>query len=430
MYDTVGEKMAFYSRTPITVIEFGTDKIAVLHGQCDREGHVEILAFSQAPSEGAVQKGLIVDFNKALQVLSRVLEQADRALPMGAGEHKNVYFLLNGSVVTSSRGEGTVMIYDDGKVHQNHIDSAVEKALSFALPQGQVSFGSYDSFFVINRANRVKDPKGQFASQLDVYIHILACEKKYLDDIRRILRELGFDHPASPVFNGIASIFSVLSQDERERGTLLIDFGSGACDYVLICMDGIYLSGVLPLGVNHIANDLAIGLDLPYDFCVKFLRENKLSALRAEGRNFLEYTEPATGKRRQIPLDSFEKIMDLRLREIYSIIHAKINEKRLQSCINAGIVVCGGGAMLDGSLEIAKNVFTMPVRMGEPQMPGAGTGFTGAASCYASLLGVLHFAAMDMDQQGSESGLITGMLSSVMDSVVNPVKTLRKVFGK
>ncbi len=422
--------MAFHSRTPVTVIEFGTDKIAVLHGQCDREGHVEVLAFVQAPSQGSVQKGLIVDFNKALQILGKVLEEADRALPISAGEHKNVYVLLNGSVVTSSRGEGTVMIYDDGKVHQHHIDSAVEKALSFALPQGQISFGSYDSFFVINRANRVKDPKGQMASQLDVYIHILACDKKYLDDIRRIFHELGFEHQVNPVFNGISSIFSVLTQEERERGTLLIDFGSGCCDYVLICMDGIYLSGVLPVGVNHIANDLSIGLDLPYEVCMNFLRENKLSALRNDGLSFWEYTESVTRKKRQIPLDSFEKIMDLRLREIYSIIHRKICEKRLQSCITSGIVLCGGGAEIDGSAEIARNVFTAPVRIGEVQMPGAVTGFESASPCYAAILGVLHFAAMDLEQRENEGGLISGVFSSVMDSVVNPVKTWRKVFGK
>lgn len=322
------------------------------------------------------------------------------------------------------------MLHDGGKVEARHVEDALMKAHGITLPPGMVSFNSFDGFFVLDRRSRVKYPVGQEAHQLDAYLHILTTEQRVLDQIHSVMFNLGFERKGEPLFNGIASAYGVLRKDEREQGALLIDFGHGACDYVLVCTEGIYLSGVLPVGVAHVANDLAVGLDLPYDFCLKFLREGKLKKMREADSAFLEYVVSVTGKKRRIPLDSFERIMELRLREIYSVILAKVREKNLNSCMTAGIVLCGGGAVIDGSLDAAKIVFSdSAIRIGEPfGVSGSMAGFEMPPPCYAAVLGALKYAVEEIAlQEESSMDLFRNALSRVGENVLTNV---RKVFGK
>lgn len=432
IFDFITEKerknMAYGSRTPVTAIEFGTDKICVLHGCRDESGNAEVLAFAAAPSEGSVRKGSIVDPVKAGKILGDLLERADSMIP-GHNEHRFVYYLLNGSSIASHRGRGSVVLHGGGTVTEEHIQDALEKANGLSLPNGVTQFSSYDSFFILDNQSRVKDPIGQIAGTLESVLHILTTDSKQIDTVNQILENNGFEYEGIPVFNGVASAFGVLRQEEREQGVLLIDFGQGACDYLLICADGIYHSGVLPVGVSHVANDLAIGLDLPYDFCLKFLSENRISKLRENGTNFLEYTASVTGKKRRIPLDSFEKIIELRFREIFSIIKQGIVKKKLIPCMTRGIVLCGGGAMLDGIQKEASQVFEFPVRIGEPiGITGVQTGFSNAMPCYAAILGLLKHALDDEAIQ--ETGGLTwvrNIISSVGETVFGKIKRAKKV---
>ncbi|MBO5958778.1 MAG: cell division protein FtsA [Lentisphaeria bacterium] len=412
----------------VTVIEFGSDKIRVLHGCRDEAGEAQAVAFAEESSEGAVVKGMIVDPEKAEKILGRVIDRADRAVSF-SGDRRFVLFLLNGAAVVPCRGEGSVSIHDSEKVESRHVEDALKKAHSVTLQPGIVSFNSFDGFFVLDRSSRVKQPLGQCAKQLDAYLHILTTEQRVLDQINNMLFRVGFELKGEPLFNGIASAYGVLRQEEQEQGVLLIDFGHGACDYVLVCTEGIYHSGVLPVGVAHVANDLAIGLDLPYEFCLKFLREDRLRKMRESGMTYLEYTVSATGKKRQVPLYSFEKIIGLRLREIYSVIQAKVYEKNLKSCISAGVVICGGGSQVFGSLEAAKQIFSdSSVRIGEPMVTGSKAGFELPMPCYASLLGGLKYALEDDAlNEGSSIDAVRNVLSSVGENVLNKVK---KVFGK
>lgn len=421
--------MGSSARVPITVIDFGTDKIRVLHGNSDGEGGAQISAFAEAPSEGAVIKGAIVDHAKAGKILGSVLDRTENAASVN-DDDRLVLFLLNGFAVNSCRGEGTVMLHGGGKVEPRHVEDVLAKAHAITLPPGMVSFNSFDGFFVLDRRQRVKSPVGQEASQLDAYLHILTTEQRVLDQIHNLMFNLGFERKGEPLFNGIASAYGVLRQEEREQGVLMIDFGHGACNYVLVCTEGVYFSGVLSVGVAHVANDLAIGLDLPYDFCLKFLQEDKLEKMRQAGTVFLEYTVSVTGKKRRIPLDSFSKIIEHRLREIYSVILAKVREKNLNACMTAGVVICGGGAVIHGSLDAAKTVFSdSSVRIGEPfGVSGVMTGFEMPPTCYAAVLGALKYAVDEVSgEEESSLDAVRNALSRVGENVLTNV---RKVFGK
>ena len=155
----------------VTVIEFGSDKIRVLHGCRDEAGEAQAVAFAEESSEGAVVKGMIVDPEKAEKILGRVIDRADRAVSF-SGDRRFVLFLLNGAAVVPCRGEGSVSIHDSEKVESRHVEDALKKAHSVTLQPGIVSFNSFDGFFVLDRSSRVKQPLGQCAKQLDAYLHL------------------------------------------------------------------------------------------------------------------------------------------------------------------------------------------------------------------------------------------------------------------
>ncbi len=409
-------------RPTVTAVEFGSDKICVLQGRQDSAGNAEVLAFAEAPSAGAVQKGLIVDTNKASKILGDVLDTLDHS---GYGERTAVYYQITGSPVQSRQGEGTVIIQDSNRIGREHVMEALEKAHNIALQPGIVSFASFDAFFLLDHARRIKSPIGEFANQLDAYVHIMTTGQKRLDMFRHILRENDFDQDITPVFSGIASAFSVLTVAEREQGVLLLDFGYGVCDYALIYEDGVYDSGVLPVGVANVANDLSIGLELPYELCLKFLQERQLGKLRSAGTHIFEYAS-GTGKKRYIPLDSFEKIIQLRLRETFGIIESNIRARSLASSMASGAVLCGGGALIEGAVDCMKSVFSAPVRLGKfIGITGSTADFGETPVRYASLLGLFRYALEAAAQRQEESSnQVFGVITGIADFFVERIKKI------
>ena len=219
-----------------------------------------------------------------------------------------------------------------------------------------------------------------------------------------MLRELGFEQGGSAMSAAIASVFSVLTYEERDMGALLVDMGSGVTTYAVVTGDGAQFSGVIPVGVNNIANDLHVGLDLPFEFCLSFLRESRLRKLRETGVGFLEYSDRALSRQRRIPLDSFEKIIGERLRETFGFIRTAI-EPALPD-IGTGCVLTGGGSMIDSAGDILGGIMEMRVRQGEPgTYSGAMTEFQSAPCCYSALFGMLEYALISESEDSSRFGI-------------------------
>ena len=402
--------MASSGQTIITGIEFGTDKICVIHGRPDQNGNIEVLSFASLPSRNSVVKGTIVDQNAALNILKSVLDESEKGLGWKFSRaEQQVYFLVNGMHVSSRFGEGTVLNYhDDKKITAAHVLKAIESAKNLAVSTDLVNIQVYDSSFLLDGTKRTFNPIGSLAEKLTAVIHIVFADKKRIDMVQTILRELGFES-GYPIFVPLADAYGVLTQDERNQGTLLFDYGAGVCSYVLPYREGVLLSGSIPTGVNNVANDLSIALELPYDFCQKFLRESRLKTMRDEGKNYVEYKVSGGGaeKIRRIPLDSFEKVMDLRQRETFSLLRKELERANMFSYLRHSIVMTGGGSMIDSAPSIMMNVMNVPVRCGETMnVTGSLSGFRSPMPCYSAILGLVkHAAALEEDSPSAGNGL-------------------------
>ena len=422
--------MGFYEKNIITCVEIGTSKICALHGTRDKAGNPVVLGFGQTSPEGSVCKSDIVDFQTVTNALEKALADADQS----AGhdfERKDVYCIINGPGVFSRQGEGNVIIYDaDHKVKQSHIDEAVRKAQSLSLPPDQVHLNSFDSYFLLDSCQIKQNPLGAQANRLDAFLHIISAERNRVEMIRAVLKELGFEGDITCVFSGISSAYAALHSDERQQGVLLIDMGAGVTDYLLVQKDGILTSGVLPVGTENIANDLSIGLEIGIEQARRFLNESKLEDYRTSGAAFIEFSGTMQNTKRRIPIGSFEKIIELRLREIFSIIREQLDSKGIVSKIETGIVFCGGGATIPAAVEALRGVMGMHVRKGET------LGISGAMNGmdipyrYTALLGLLKFAADVENSTDAEGKLrkVGDVLEEFGESFFRKVKDVTKGF--
>ena len=221
----------------------------------------------------------------------------------------------------------------------------------------------------------------------------------------------------------------VPTQDERSQGTLIFDYGAGVCSYVLLYKEGVLLSGSIPVGVNNVANDLAVALELPFEYCQKFLRESKLETLRGEGKNYVEYKTSVGGseKIRRIPLDSFEKVIDLRQRETFNLLKSELERTGTFTYLRNGVVMTGGGSMIESAPATMANVMNVPVRCGETMnVTGALSAFRSPMPCYSAILGLIkHAAALEEDSPSSGNGLGRTMVHAT-DQFLQGLKNLGK----
>lgn len=421
--------MASSGQTIITGIEFGTDKICVIHGRPDQNGNIEVLSFASQPSRNSVVKGTVVDQNAALNILKSVLDESEKGLGRFSRSEQSVYFLINGMHVSARFGEGTVLNYnEDKKITASHVQKAIESAKNLAVSTDLVNIQVYDSSFLLDGTKRTFNPIGCLAEKLTAVIHIVFADKKRIDMVQTILRELGFES-GYPIFVPFADAYGVLTQDERNQGTLLLDYGAGVCSYLLLYKEGVLLSGSIPVGVNNVANDLSVALELPYEYCQKFLRESKLETLRGEGKNYVEYKVSSGGaeKIRRIPLDSFEKVIDLRQREIFNLLKKELERTGMISYLRNGVVMTGGGSLIESAPATMANVMNVPVRCGEAMnVTGALSAFRSPMPCYSAILGLVkHAAALEEDSPASGNGLGRTMVHAT-DQFLQGLKNLGK----
>lgn len=415
------------NRDLFTIVEFGTSKVCVLHGGRDKGGNPTVFGWGSRDSAGAIIKGEVVNLPAASKALAGALEDADSSAG-GLYDRDQVYFLVSGRGISARQGEGNVMIYDsDRRITSAHISEAEEKASSISLAPDQCHLVSFTSYFMLDMNTRVKDPCGHCANRLDAFIHIILADRAKVDTMRNMIREFGFEQEIQPVFSGIASAYGTLTHDEKEQGTLLIDIGAGVCDYILVHDDGVLMSGVLPIGMDNLINDLAVGLELSQEQARKFLLEGRFEQLKRSGEAFLPL--PVSSElHRNIPVGSYEKIVELRLNELFSILKEEIDSRKLSSYLKSGIVVTGGGSLFPMVLECARNTFRTHIRQGEPlEISGAVTGLDNPR--YSALLGALNYSLQTDEAQNGLKGIekVADALEGI-GGIFNKLKDVTKAF--
>jgi len=414
-----------------TVVEFGTSKITVVHCILDKDGVAEIVGFASADSGNSVVKGDIVDIPKAEQILSKTLAAADESVGSYFGRG-DVYFLISGRSISSLCGEGCVMIYSaDKRITEEHIREADEKAkMGVPIPADMIDVDRFNSYYILDKNLQVKDPEGCEANRLDSVLHIIIAEQTRRNTIREILHEAGFEKDSTDIFTGVASFYGTLTREEMENGVLMVDIGAGTIEYAGIIQNGLVASGVIPIGMDNLANDLAIGLDLPLSLTKKMLIDGRIEAAKNAGEVYLEISTVNDVYHREIPLTSIEKIINLRLQETFTILKDELEAKGLMQSFQSGLVLTGGGVKLPAVAEFASGVLGCHKRIAVPfEIEGMTDQMKDPR--YAAILGAVRYI---MEMVGYGAGLslvnVADVFENLTGGLMNRMKRVTEVFSK
>ena len=355
----------FKQHNIITAVEIGSSKVCVLIGEYTDE-ELNVIGKGVVPSGGAVVKGEIVSMDLMIEKLIDAMDLADLQSGRELNNSSMFAIAVTGCDIASMLGEGTAFVQnEEHRISEDDIYEAVNNAKVQNLAVDRRWVNSFDAYYMIDGVRRSSQPLHQRANILKAYSHIIHGNSNRLENFSAILHDAGVDYEPEMIFTPIADMFGLLSDDELENGTLLIDFGAGSTEYAVVCNNGVLASGVIGIGFDHVANDLAIGLNLPINYCRKLLEDGSLEKYTRENLQFID-CRTNSGGMRKIPLESFNRIADARIRELFELIRSSLGKESFWNNLAAGCVLTGGGAKFFQTREIFHQVCDLPSRIGKP----------------------------------------------------------------
>ena len=344
----------------ISGIDIGSSKICTIISQVSPE-KISVIGVSSIPSKG-IKRGVVVDIDQAVESISASLEAAER---MAGYAVSNAYVSVDGSHISSLNSKGVVAVSStDGEISEEDVARATEAAQAISIPGSQEIIHVIPRDFIVDSQEGVKNPIGMSGIRLEVETNIIYGSSTSMRNLTKCVAQVGVD-VSDLVFSGIAASNSVLSDTEKELGTVLVDIGGGTTQVCIFQGGSPYYCAVLPVGGQNITNDLAIGLRTSLEVAEKAkIKVSQTNGTAVEDEISLvglggEGTETASRK-------MFEEIIRARLLEIFNLVGAEIKKSGLMGKVPGGVVLTGGGSETRGTLEAAKSVLKVPVRVGLP----------------------------------------------------------------
>ena len=349
-------------------LDIGTTKIVTVIAEPAEGDDVRLLGVGCVPSRG-LRRGVVINLEQTTEDIEKSVQEAEQQAGVAvhavwagvAGEHVKSINSRGAIPISKSRSEAT------GEVTRNDLERVVEAARAIALPMDRRMLHILPQEYVVDSERGICSPIGMAGVRLEANVHIVTCAVSSAQNIVTCCKRAGL-MVTELVLEPLASALSVLTQDERELGVMLLDFGGGTTDLAVFHNGFIRHTAVIGCGGDYITRDIAVGLRTPVESAERIKIEHGAAHQRAiEQNDFLEI--PGVGGRepRTMSRSMLVSIVAPRIEEILTLARDELAASRTMDYVGAGVVITGGGAAMPGMAEIAEEVFTMPVRIGAPR---------------------------------------------------------------
>ncbi len=349
-------------RNLIVGLDIGTSKVAAIVGELTSDGGIEIIGIGKAPSRG-LKKGVVVNLESTVQSIQRAIEEAEL---MAGCQIKSVFAGIAGSHIRSFNSHGVVAIKDK-EVTQYDVDRVIDSAKAMAIPADQKLLHILPQEFVIDLQDGIKEPIGMSGIRLEARVHMVTSSVSASQNIIKCIRRCGLEVD-DIVLEQLASCDSVLTEDEKELGVCLIDMGGGTTDIAIFVDGSIKHTAVIPIAGDQVTNDIAVALRTP-TVNAEEIKQKYACALTqlADAEGTIDV--PSIGDRapRKISRQNLAEIIEPRYEELMLLVQSELRRSGNEELIAAGIVLTGGSSKVMGLIELAEEIFHMPVRMGGPE---------------------------------------------------------------
>ncbi len=351
-------------RRVVTGLDIGTTKICTIIAEITSESKVDIIGIGLAPSHG-LRKGIVVDIDATSRAIKEAYKKAER---MAGVNIDSAFVGIAGSHISSLNSHGVVAVTGEEKeIKQSDIQRVMEAAKIIPLSAEEEMIHVLAREFIVDGCAGIKDPLGMSGVRLEVETHIVTGSSTSIQNLVKSVLRAGLNVD-DIVLEPLASSESVLTEDEKELGVALVDMGGGTTDLIVFQEGSICYTSVLPVGGNHVSNDIAVGLRTPIAEAEKIKITSGCALKSMAGKDELIDIMTASGKtKRQVSRRSLCEVIEPRMQEIFTLVKRELDRVGPRDLTPAGVVLTGGASLLAGADELASQIVELPVRLGEPE---------------------------------------------------------------
>lgn len=346
----------------IVGLDIGTSKIVAIVGSINSAGQIEVIGLGMHPSRG-LKKGVVVNIESTVQSIQRAVEEAEL---MAGCQIYSVNAGIAGSHIRSLNSHGIVAIRDK-EVTAADVERVIDAARAVAIPADQKILHILPQEFVIDNQDGIREPVGMSGVRLEAKVHIVTGAVSAAQNIIKCVRRCGLEVD-DVVLEQLASSYAVLTEDEKELGVCLVDIGGGTTDIAVFADGSIKHTAVIPIAGDQVTKDVAVALCTPTQYAEE-IKIRFACALRQLASAEESIEVPSVGERpaRRLARQTLAEVIEPRIEELLSLVKAELRRSGYEDMAAAGIVLTGGTSKMEGIIELAEEVFHMPVRLGLPQ---------------------------------------------------------------
>ena len=351
-------------------LDVGTSKVAAIVAEPLDDGGIDIIGVGVVEAHG-IRGGVVVNVAAAVESIKKAIEEAE--LTAGV-EIDSVALGLSGAHLKAFNSRGVVAVADrDREITRTDVRRAIEAAKAVPLLKDREIVHLLAQDFVVDGEGGVNAPVGMTGSRLEVNVHVVTGSILSTQNIIACVNRAGVE-VADMFIEQLAASESVLTAAEKDLGVALADIGGGTTDLAVFERGSLWHTGVVTLGGGHFTNDIAVALRMSVADAekTKRLQGCALDELVGEDET-MEVASVGGRPPRQMSRRVLSRVLQPRAEELFHKLWDDIRKAGYEDSLHSGIVLCGGGALLEGIAEIAEQIFDLPIRRGRPEGVG---GFT------------------------------------------------------
>lgn len=348
----------------IVGLDIGTTKVCAVVGEVTDDG-VDVIGIGSNASRG-MRKGVIVNIEATVDSIKRAVEEAE--LMAGCDIH-SVYAAISGSHIRGDNSHSIVSVKNK-IINEKDIERVIDGASAVVMPMDREIIHVIPQEFIVDNQDGITEPLGMAGVKFEANVHIVTASVSCMQNIIKCANRCGLN-VNDIVLGPLASAEASLSEDEKELGVVVIDIGGGTTDMVIYAGGSIAHTAVIPIGGNHVTNDLAVGLRTPAIEAEK-IKQKHGCALAELVQKDETIDVPSVGGRkpRVLSRQILAEIIEPRVEEVFALVKKEIARSTLEDHIASGVVLTGGASVMEGTPELAEQVFDFPVRRATPRSIG------------------------------------------------------------
>ena len=377
----------------LTGLDIGTTKTAAIIAEIDPGDEIpRLVGLGMVPSEG-IRRGVVVDLEKTVRSISKAISDAEL---MAGVDVEHVIAGMAGDHIRSINSHGVIAVSrSDNEITENDVERVIDAARAVAIPADREIIHVLPQEYIIDEQTGIKVPVGMSGVRLEAEVHIVTAAATAVRNIYRAINRCELQVEAI-VLESLASSYALLTDEEQELGVAVVDIGGGTADIAVYFDNSIRHTSIVALGGKNVTNDIAIGLRTPIEQAeeIKIKYGAAIPSL-VDADEMISVPGVGTRSTRDISRNVLASIIGPRMEEILTLAHREIKKANYPETLAAGVVLAGGGSLLPGPIEMAEQIFDMPVKLGIPR------GFDGLTDMANS---PIHATGIGLIQYGVRHG--------------------------